>query len=452
MSEKNKNLLTAPKLPQGELDGVINISDIKAMGVHYIIMQVSKYKESKLLDRIEGEIYLKGNENTKVKSIAYYITIDKLDQDFYFLLFHVGDINIFGLCEAKYSVTDLNKNNLYSKVSDITIIGGSTMSNLDNEVIFLDAKKSIVYLSEIERDEGIKVRAKFKGLIPFDTIDIIIKILNEYNFELSELSSGDIVLTYDDISKGYKDVKIETNKVNFSEAKFAVASFSAVNEKITSSYTEVSIIDDIDTVNIKVQTTKNIGSSLSGYPDTKPFLTAVIYTASNSTPIKAQLTNALFDNGSSSIVMDDISTNGVGYLRIYSNDITKNSVLNLNYEDPVIAYKVPLDFSDWMVSEGEELTYTYSSYGVADGICQCFLLIKLLSDKITDVKVSFDSPCIKINGKSNVLEIINPDSSKILAYELTSNKAVRSNFTINVGGISMGQIRNTIVFVDPLTL
>ncbi|MDX7987298.1 hypothetical protein FE392_08130 [Xenorhabdus sp. 12] len=452
MSENNKNLLPAPKLPQGGVNGVINISDIKAMDAKYLIMQVGKYKGLELLDKIEGEIYVKDNESAKVKSIDYYVTTDKPDRIFYFLLFHVEDINIFGLCEAKYKVTDLNNNKIDSKASSITIIGDSNMSNSANEVIFLDAKKSILYLSEIEREEGINIRAEFKGLMPFDAINITVRILGKYGFGLAELKSGDILLSSDDINKGYKDVKIKTNTVNFSEAESAVASFSVVNGNITSSYTQVSIYNDIDTVNIKVQTTKNIGSSLSEHPDVKPFLTAVIYTGSNSTPIKAHLTNALFDNGSSSTILDDISTNGVGYLRVYSNDITKNSVLNLNYEDPVIAYKVPLDFSDWMVSEGEELSYTYSSYGVADGICQCFLHIKLLSNKITGIKVSFDSPDIKINGMNNVLEIPNPDSSKILTYELKSNKAVRTNFTINVGGISMGQVRNTIVFVDPLTL
>ncbi|WP_426577232.1 hypothetical protein ACP179_03065 [Xenorhabdus stockiae] len=150
--------------------------------------------------------------------------------------------------------------------------------------------------------------------------------------------------------------------------------------------------------------------------------------------------------------MDNINEKGVGYLHIYSEDISKNSVLILNYEDPVIAYKVPLDFSTWMLSSDEGLTYTYSSYGVADGMCQCFLLIKISSDKITDIIVEFESVDIKINGGNNVLEIPNPDKNKVLVYNLTSFKAVRSAFTINVKGISIEQINNTIVFVDPLTL
>ncbi|MDC9593269.1 hypothetical protein [Xenorhabdus sp. IM139775] len=452
MSGKNKNPLSAPKLPQGGLGSVVNMPDIMAMDVKYIIMQVGKYNEVELLDKIEGEIYVKGNENAKVKSIPYYITADKLEQDFYFLLFYVKDMSIFGTCEAKYTVTDLNKNQFYSPVSNITIIGDSSMGSSDNEVIFLDEKRSRLSLQEIEHEGGIRVRVKFKALAPYDTLVITAKILGKDSSELMSLTSDDILLTPSDINNGYADYTIKTNTVNFLEAESVVASFSVANKQIISSYTQVSIFNDIDTVNIKVQTTKNIGPSPRDYPDVKPFLTAVIYTGSSSNPIKAQLTNAHFDNGASDAVVDNLDASGVGYLRIYSDDITRNSVLSLNYEDPIIAYKVPLDFSNWMVSSGEELSYTYSSYGVADGICQCFLLIRFLSKKITGIKVSFDSSDIKINGGSNTLEILNPDNSKILTYELTSNKAVRTNFTINVNGISMGQIRNTIVFVDPLTL
>ncbi len=95
--------------------------------------------------------------------------------------------------------------------------------------------------------------------------------------------------------------------------------------------------------------------------------------------------------------------------------------------------------------------YTYSSYGVADGICQCFLLIKLIN-QVTNITVSFDSPEIKINGKNNTLNIPNPDTTKLLVYELTSQQAVRSQFTIDIGDMSVGPTTNTIVFVDPLTL
>ncbi|WP_047678775.1 MULTISPECIES: hypothetical protein [Xenorhabdus] len=446
-----KITLSAPEFPQSNSNGIIIIPDIIAMHINYIMMKVNSYEGVELLDKIEGEIYLKDNINAKVKSIPYHVTPDQLKQDFYLLLFHVNEIEISGLCEAKYMVKDLDGNHIYSPTSNITLIGDYKMDYSDNEIIFLDAKSSILCLHKIELEGGIRVRAKFKDLVDYDTIVITAKILGENNVELMVLNSDNIILSHDQINSGYADYTIKTNNVNFLEVKSILANFSS-SKKITSNYTQVSIFNDLDIVNVKVQTTKNIGSISNDNPDIKPFLTAVIYTDLNSKPINAQLTNAYFSNGEHNTVVDNIDPNGVGYLHIYSDDITRNSVLSLNYEDPVIAYKVPLDFSNWMLSSGEELSYTYSSYGVADGICQCFLLIKLLSNKITSIKVSFNSPDIKINGVNNILEISDPDSNKILIYPLTSEKAVRTNFTINVSGVSMDQISNTIVFVDPLTL
>ncbi|CDL79449.1 hypothetical protein [Xenorhabdus cabanillasii] len=449
----NKKItLSAPEFPQSNSSGIINIPDIIAMHTNYIMMKVNKYEDVALLDKIEGEIYLKDNINAKIKSIPYHVTPDQLKQDFYILLFHVNEIEISGLCDAKYMVTDLDGNHIYSPTSNITLIGDYNMSNSDNDIIFLDAKNSILYLHKIDLEGGIRVRAKFKDLVDYDTIVITVKILGENDVELMDLKSDNIILSHDQINNGYADYTIKKNNFNYSEIKSVLANFSSPNKKITSNYTQVSIFNDLDTVNVKVQTTKNIGSISSNHPDIKPFLTAVIYTDLNSKPINAQLTNAYFSNGERNTVVDNIDPNGVGYLHIYSDDITRNSVLSLNYEDPVIAYKVPLDFSNWMLSSGEELSYTYSSYGVADGVCQCFLLIELLSNEITSIKVNFNSPDIKINGVNNTSEISDPDSNKILIYPLTSEKAVRTNFTINVSGISMDQINHSIVFVDPLTL
>ncbi|MBC8948372.1 hypothetical protein [Xenorhabdus sp. TS4] len=453
MNNKSKNNLLPPKLPQGNLSDVINISDIIAMQTKYIVMQVNKYEGVELLDKIEGGIYLKDNVNAKVKSVTYHVTSDEeLEYDFYLLLFHVNEMKISGLCEAKYTVTDLNGNHIDSPTSSITIIGDNDMSNADNAIIFLDAKNSILSLREISINEGVRLRAKFKDLVVGDTIIIEAKFLSEDGTELITIHSDNIDLNSDAINDSYKDHTIKTNQVNFLEVKNIVAKFTVLNKKTNENPTQISIINDLDTVNIKVQTTKNIGIPLSDNLDIKPFLTAVIYTGSNNSPINARLTNAKFIDGTPDAVVDKIDEHGVAYLHIYSDDITKNSVLILNYEDPVIAHKVPLDFGNWMSSSGQELSYTYSSYGVADGTCQCLLLIKLFSENITGITVSFDSPDIKINGASNTSELSNPDSSKILVYELTSMKAVRSSFTINVSGISMDQIRNTIVFVDPLTL
>ncbi|PHM47455.1 hypothetical protein [Xenorhabdus miraniensis] len=448
-----KNILSPPEFPQENSGGVISIPDIMAMHTNYLMMKLNKYEGVELLDKIVGEIYLKNNPNAKVKSVHYHVAQDQLENDFYVLLFHVNEIDISGTCEAKYTVTSLSGNQLYSPTSDILIIGDNNMSDYDNEVIFLDAKNSILYLHKIHLEGGVRVRLKFKGLVPYDSMVITAKFLGEYDGELLEMKSNNIVLSQDDINNGYADYTLKTNNINFLEVKSVIVKLSVPNKKITSNYFKISIFNDLDTVNIKVQTTKNIGFIDSDHPEIKPFLTAVIYTGSNSKPIHAQLTNARFgNNGDNNTILDNIDANGVGYLHIYSNDINKNSVLTLNYEDPVIAYKVPLDFSNWMSSAGDDFIYTYSSYGVADGVCQCFLLIKLISMKVTEIKVAFESPDIKINGKSNILDIYNPDANNILVYELTSTKAVRSQFTINVSGISIDQIHHTIVFVDSLTL
>ncbi|WP_340613570.1 hypothetical protein [Xenorhabdus thailandensis] len=452
MNNKSKNILLPPTFPQGNLSAVINMPDVIAMKIKYVMMQVNKYEGVRLLDKIEGEIYVKDNITTKVKSVPYHVTSDKLKDDFYFLLFRVNEMDISGLCEAKYTVTDLNYNHFDSPTSNITIIGDPNMSNADNVVIFLDAKSSILSLHTINLKEGVRLQAKFKGLVPGDTIIIEAKFLREDSTELITIHSDNIDLDSNAINDGHKDHTIKTNEVNFLEVKYIVASFTVLNKKINQYPTQVSILNDLDTVNIKVQTTKNVGSTLSDYPHIKPFLTAVIYTGSDNNPINARLTNAKFTDDTSDTVVDKIDENGVAYLHIYSDDITKNSVLILNYEDPVIACKVPLDFGNWISSSAGELSYTYSSYGVADGNCQCLLLIRLLSEDITGITVNFDSPDIKINGANNTSQIDKPDSNKILVYKLTSTKAVRSNFTINVSGISMDQIRNTIVFTDLLTL
>ncbi|PHM75257.1 hypothetical protein [Xenorhabdus kozodoii] len=449
---KKNNILLAPKFPQKNSGGIINIPDVIATKTKYIIMQVNKYDGVEIKDKIEGEIYVKNDTNTKIKSVPYYITPNKLEQDFYLLLFHVYDIKTSGLYEAKYTVKDLIGNHIDSPTSNITIIGVEYMNNADNEVIFLDAKKSILSLRTINLKEGVRLRAKFKNLVLYDNIVITAKFLGEDSVELITLISDNINLDSDAINNGYKDYITKTDKVNFLDVKYIIASFTVVNKTINQNFTQVSILNDLDNVNIKVQTTKNIGSSLSEYPDIRPYLTAVIYTGSNNNIITAQLTNAKFIDGTSNTIIDKIDENGVGYFHIYSDNVTKNSVLILNYADPVVAYKVPLDFGNWMSSSREELSYTYSSYGVADGKCQCILLIKLLTENITGIYVGFDSPDIKINNWSNTLEIVNPDINKILVYELTSTKTVRSSFTINVSGISMDQIKNTIVFVDPLVL
>ncbi|WP_237388384.1 hypothetical protein [Xenorhabdus sp. Sc-CR9] len=455
MSPKNKNSLLPPKFRQANSDGIINIPEIIAMGVKYIVMQVDKYQQVELLDKIEGEIYLKDNINDKVKSIPYYVTPDKLDDDFYFLFFYVSEINVFGLCEAKYTVKDFDDNYLYSLTSNITILGGNDMGNSDYELVFKDAKKSILNLHLISKYHGVRVRAKFKNLAVSDTIVITASIFDENGGELNSLKSESIVLIQEQINSGYVDCILKTDKVNISEVKYIVANFSVLNKNIASGCSKISIFNDFDNVNVKVQITKNIGARPSSDQDIKPFLTAVIYTDLNNSSsgklINAQLTNAHFSDDSNNTLLSDIDENGVGYLNIYSDDITKNSMLILNYTDPVIAYKIPLDFSNWLTPPDGKLIYTYSSYGVADGVCQCFLLIKILSNKITDIIVKFDDSNISINESTNVLQISNPDSNKMLIYALTSNKAVRSQFTINVGGISMQQINNTIVFVDPLT-
>ncbi|PHM69772.1 hypothetical protein [Xenorhabdus sp. KJ12.1] len=450
----NKDTLSRPEFPQKNSDGIINVPEIIAMCTNYIMMKVNKYQGVEVLDKIDGEIYLKNNTKAKVKSITHHITPEEPERDFYILLFDVNKIDISGVCEAKYTVTNLHKEHLYSKTSLVTIIGGGHMASSDNEIIFRDAKKSKLYLHDINLEGGVRVRAKFKGLVNYDSIVISAKFLGDFDEQVKELNSGQLTLHGDDITNGYVDYTFKIDGINFLEVKSVIAKFSAPGKGIESDYTSVFIFNDLDTVNVKVQTTKNIGSIDSEHADIKPFLTAVIYTGSNSKPIHARLTNAYFgdNDGENNIVLDNINEKGVGYLHIYSEDISKNSVLILNYEDPVIAYKVPLDFSTWMLSSDEGLTYTYSSYGVADGMCQCFLLIKISSDKITDIIVEFESVDIKINGGNNVLEIPNPDKNKVLVYNLTSFKAVRSAFTINVKGISIEQINNTIVFVDPLTL
>ncbi|CDG22993.1 conserved protein of unknown function [Xenorhabdus poinarii G6] len=454
MNEKKGNPLPPPKFRQANSDDVISIPDIIAMDVKYIVMQVDKYKEATLLDKIEGEIYIKNNVNDKVNSIPYYITPDKINDDCYFILFHVSDMNFFGLCEAKYKVTDLNKNVLYSMTSNINILGNDDMADSDYELIFPDAKKSILSLHEINANKGVLVRAKFKSLAIFDTIVITAKTLDINHAELDTLEPTKITLDKEQVNSNYVDYTLKTDKLNLAEAKYFIAKFSVLDKSITSDYSQASIFDDLDNVNVKVQTTKNIGVKLDDDQNVKPFLTAVIYTdLNNSRFINAHLTNAHFSDDSSSTQLSNIDENGVSYLNIYSDDITKNSVLTINYLDPVIAYKVPLDFSNWMMSSNGELSYTYSSYGVADGVCQCFLLIKPLLSKITDITVVFDSNDIMINGsKSNILKTSIADSNKILTCSLTSSVAVRAGFTINVGGVSMAQINNTIVFVDPLTL
>ncbi|PHM53938.1 hypothetical protein [Xenorhabdus sp. KK7.4] len=450
----NKDTLSPPEFPQKNSDGIINVPEIIAMHTNYVMMTVNKYQGVEVLDKIDGEIYLKNNTKVKVKSITHNITPGEPERDFYILLFDVNKIDISGLYEAKYTVTNLHTQHLYSKTASVKIIGGGHMASSDNEVFFLDAKKSKLYLRDINLEGGVRVRAKFKGLVNYDSIIISARFLGDFGEQVKELNSGKLTLFNDDIKNGYVDYTFKIDGINFLEVKSVIAKFADTGKGIESDYTSVFIFNDLDSVNIKVQTTKNIGSIDSEHADIKPFLTAVIYTDSNSKPIHARLTNAYFGDGDgeNNTMLDNINDKGVGYLHIYSDDISKNSVLSLNYEDPVIAYKVPLDFSTWMLSSAEALTYTYSSYGVADGICQCFLLIKISSNKITDIIVEFESADIKINGGGNISEISNPDKNKVLVYKLTSSKAVRSSFTINVKGISIEQIYKTMVFVDPLTL
>ncbi|OTA20002.1 hypothetical protein Xbed_01933 [Xenorhabdus beddingii] len=451
MSVLDTNLLPAPQFPQDYGNGKINISDVRAMGSQYILMQVDKYDKAEVEDKIEGVIYLKNDTNTKVKSVPYTITPDKLKRNYHLLLFHVSEIEVSGLYEAEYTVTELINNQRYSLKSNITFTGSCNMNTSGNEVIFLDAKNSTLDLRTIKSEGAIKIRAKFTGLVDYDNMVITIESLKKDGSELKSLSSASLPLLPKDIQNGYKDYDFSINKFDFIEADSFIANFSITNKQIISDYTQVTLLEDLDTINVKVQTTKNIAGRINKFPDIKPLLSAIIYTEPNN-KLNAQLTNAYFNNG---ITNTEITTNdkGVGYLYIYSDDITKNSVLSLNYDNPVIAYNVPLSFANWKSSSDGMISYTYSSYGVADGICECELLIQFTLKKpaVTGITVSFDSTDIMINNGGHILEITHPDVNNILVYKLKTKKAVRSNFTVSVTGVSMDPINNTIVFIDPLT-
>ncbi|MDE9542901.1 hypothetical protein [Xenorhabdus bovienii] len=456
MNIKNNIVLSKPEFPQGDSHNVINILEVKAMGIKYLVMKVSKYDGVELLDSIDGELYLKNNSKAKIKSITYCVTPDVLDNDYdyYSVIFNVSDFHTYGLYEAVYTVTNSNDNKYTSPISNVNIIEDASMNTSDNEITFTDIKNRKLYLSSISRERGIRVRANFKGFTAGNTITITLKILDEENSPINTLKS-DKILLQDQITQGYADYTISTDEdgVNFVEAKSIVASFYSADNNITSSLSQISIYNDLDNVNVKVQLTQNIGTS-SDSPDIKPFLTAVVYTGLNSNEIIAQVSNAYFSDGSNRTPLGEINNNGVGYLNIYSKDIAKNSVLTLNYLDPINAYKVCLNFSVWLLSSSEEIKYTYSSYGVADGTCQCFLFIEPLITGIETINVKFDTPDIIIDDTvKNSIPINNPVANKYLSYKLTSNKAFRANFSINASGngISMEQINNTIVFVDPLT-
>ncbi|MCP9269402.1 hypothetical protein M5U04_15230 [Xenorhabdus sp. XENO-1] len=456
MNIKNNIDLSKPEFPQGNSHNVINILEVRAMGIKYLVMKVNKYDGVELLDSIDGEFYLKNNSNYKIKSITYCVTPDVLDNDYdyYSVIFNVSDFHKYGLYEAVYTVTSSNNNKYTSPISNVNLIEGASMNTSDNEITFTDIKNRKLYLSSISRERGIRVRANFKGFTAGNAITITLKILDEENSPINTLKS-DKILLQDQITQGYADYTISTDGdgVNFVEAKSILASFYSADINITSSLSQISIYNDLDNVNVKVQLTQNIGTS-SDSPDIKPFLTAVVYTGLNSNPIISQVSNAYFSDGSNRIPLGKINNNGVGYLNIYSKDITKNSVLTLNYLDPVNAYKVCLNFSVWLLSSSEEIKYTYSSYGVADGTCQCFLFIEPLITGIETINVNFDTPDIIIDDVvKNYILINNPVANKFLSYKLTSNKAFRADFSINSSGsgISMEQINNTIVFVDPLT-
>lgn len=454
MNIKNNIVLSKPEFPQGNSHNVINILEVKAMGIKYLVMKVKKYDGVELLDSIDGELYLKNNSTAKIKSITYCVTPDVLDNDYdyYTVIFNVSDFHTYGLYEAVYTVTSSNDNKYTSPISNVNIIEGDSMNASGNEITFTDIKNRKLYLSSISRERGIRVRVNFKDFTAGNTITITLKILDEGNSPINTLKFDKILLK-EQAGQGYADYTISTDGVNFVEAKSIMASFYNTDKNITSSLAQISIYNDLDNVNVKVQLTQNIGTS-SGSLHVKPFLTAVVYTGTNSKQIVAQVSNASFNDGSKRIHLDKINDNGVGYLNIYSEDITKNSVLTLNYLDPVNAYKVCLNFSVWLLSSSEEIKYTYSSYGVADGTCQCFLFIEPLKTGIETINVKFDTPDIIIDDVvKNSIPINNPITNKVLSYKLTSNKAFRTNFSINASGsgISMEQINNTIVFVDPLT-
>ncbi|CBJ81847.1 hypothetical protein XBJ2_1450002 [Xenorhabdus bovienii str. Jollieti] len=456
MNIKNNIVLSKPEFPQSDSNNVINILEVKTMGIKYLVMKVNKYDGVELLDSIDGELYLKDNSKIKIKSITYCVTPDVLDNDYdyYSVIFNVNDFHTYGLYEAVYTVTSLNDNKNTSPISSVNIIEDPSMNASDNEITFTDIKNRKLYLSSISRERGIRIRTNFKGFTAGDTITITLKILDEENSPINTLKS-DKVLLQDQVNQDYADYTISTGEggINFVEAKSILAGFYSADINITSSLSQISIYNDLDNVNVKVQLTQNIGTS-SESPDVKPFLTAVVYTGSNSNAIIAQVSNAYFSDGSNRTPLGEINNNGVGYLNIYSKDIAKNSVLTLNYLDPVNAYKVCLNFSVWLLSSSEEIKYTYSSYGVADGTCQCFLFIEPLITGIETINVKFDTPDIIIDDvvKSSI-PINNPVSNKTLSYKITSNKAFRANFSINASGkgIYMEQINNTIVFVDPLT-
>ncbi|CDG20818.1 conserved protein of unknown function [Xenorhabdus poinarii G6] len=456
MNIKNNIVLSKPEFPQGGSNNVINILEVKAMKIKYLVMKVNKYDGVELLDSIDGELYLKNNSKIKIKSITYCITPDVLDNDYdyYSVIFNVSDFHTYGLYEAVYTVTSSNNNKHTSPISDVNIIEDASMNTSDNEITFTDIKNRKLYLSSIYRERGIRVRVNFKGFTAGNTITITLKILDEENSPINTLKS-DKILLQDQVNQGYADYTISTDGsgMNFVEAKSILASFYSADVNITSSLSQISIYNDLDNVNVKVQLTQNIGTS-SDSPDIKPFLTAVVYAGLNSNTIIAQVSNAYFSDGSNRTSLGKINNNGVGYLNIYSKDFAKNSVLTLNYLDPVNAYKIDLNFSGWLLSSNEEIKYTYSSYGVADGTCQCFLFIEPLINGIEAINVKFDAPDIMIDDVvKNFISINNPVANKSLSYKLTSNKAFRSNFSINASGngISMEQINNTIVFVDPLT-
>ncbi|WP_340613575.1 hypothetical protein [Xenorhabdus thailandensis] len=324
-----KKTLPPPEFPQANSDGKINIPDIKAMLTKYVIMRVNKYQSIEEIDTIEGEIHLKNEKDTKanVKSIPYTVAPDQINYDFYTVLFDVDKIDISGLCETSYTMTNLHQEILYSQTANITIIGETNMPNPDNEIIFLDAKNSILYLTKINMKKGTRVRAKFDDLAEDDDIIFTAKFFGDSG-ELFIIKSINITLRVDDINNGYLDYIFDKNKINFSEVKSVIVKFSTPDDKIKSNYEDISIKNDLDTVNIKVQTTKNIADLDSDHPDIKPSLIAVVYTHLDNKPIMAHVTNALFGNNDlNTTLLNDINKDGVAYLHIYSKDSSKNSIL-----------------------------------------------------------------------------------------------------------------------------
>ncbi|MDX7987392.1 hypothetical protein FE392_08615 [Xenorhabdus sp. 12] len=123
MNDFDNTLLPAPKFIQADSSGVVNIEDMKLTGQEFIVMEVHKYLDLQVGDKITG--YLRNNNNDEIKSIPSVIVPTDEGKFSGLVYFHIEDIKHLGHWNASYEVIKLDDVKLSSSVTDINFrIGG----------------------------------------------------------------------------------------------------------------------------------------------------------------------------------------------------------------------------------------------------------------------------------------------------------------------------------------